>query len=88
MDGLSSLINIKELYLHHNLIRKITQLENMRFLTKLYLDHNCICRLEGLEGCPNLQELSIAAQYLPPLVDFTFDDHSVAAISVISLVIL
>jgi len=88
IDGLLNLTKLTELHLHHNLIRKITQLENMPLLTKLYLDHNCISKLEGLERCSRLEELSLACQYLPPLVEFTFDDHSIATISVLRFMII
>jgi len=83
IDGLLNLKRITELHLHHNLIRKICQLGNMPSLTKLYLGHNCISRLEGLDNCSHLKELSLASQYLPPLVNFSFDDHSIAGISVL-----
>jgi len=88
MDGINGLKRITELHLHNNLIRKITGLDKLPFLSKLYLHNNCISKLEGLEGCPNLTELSLSYQYLPPNIEFSFDEHSLAVISVFFLLFL
>ena len=46
-----------------------------------YLDRNCIQVVEGLEGVP-LEELHISHQQLPPDVQLTFEQKSLATLAV------
>lgn len=80
MAGVEDLLHLTELYLHHNLIRKIEHLEKLALLKKLSLSYNCISRLEGLEGNHLLEDLDLAHQMLPPSTLFTFDEHSLVSI--------
>ncbi|CDW88312.1 leucine-rich repeat protein [Stylonychia lemnae] len=55
--------------------------EGLVNLKRLYLEKNCIVRLEGLQNCRKLEELYLSKQTLPNDVEFTFDDYTLAAIS-------
>lgn len=57
-------------------------MESLVNLKKLYLEKNCITKLEGLQNCSKLEELYLSKQTLPTIVEFTYDDYSLAAISV------
>lgn len=50
-------------------------------LKKLYLEKNMISKLDGLDNCRKLEEIYLGNQELPPTVEFTFDEYSLAAIS-------
>jgi Leucine-rich repeat (LRR) protein len=54
-------------------------LEGLSGLRKLYIEKNRISRLEGLTESRNLEELYLSQQ--DTLVDFTFDEYSLAAIA-------
>jgi protein phosphatase 1 regulatory subunit 42 len=63
-------------------------LDRLACLKKLYLEKNCISRLEGLQNCRQLEELYLSKQTLPPELEFTFDDYSLAAISVTNIMVV
>jgi hypothetical protein len=53
---------LTHLYLQHNAITKIENLEALQNLQKLYLGYNNIIVVEGLENMKKLQELHIENQ--------------------------
>lgn len=82
MRGFDKLNLLTQLNLDDNRIFKITGLESLVNLRKLTLEKNCISRLEGLTGCRKLEELYLGKQTLPPEVEFSFDEYSLATLSV------
>ncbi len=73
--------NITHLYLQHNKIKKLENLESLVNLTKLYLDNNNIEVVENLETMTKLEELYLSNQELPENVCMSFDESSMKAIS-------
>jgi protein phosphatase 1 regulatory subunit 42 len=57
-------------------------MESLVHLTKLYIERNCISKLEGLQNCQSLEELYLNDQKLSKTQEFTFDDYSMATLSV------
>ena len=70
-----------QLNLYENQIDQMEGLTEMVNLKKLYLEKNMISKLDGLDNCRKLEELYLGNQELPPTVEFTFDEYSLAAIS-------
>lgn len=58
------LSQLKCLYLHYNVVRKIENLEGCPLLDTLNLDHNFITVIENLDAVPDLHTLSIAHNML------------------------
>ena len=56
--------NLSYLYLQNNRIAAVPEIAIPK-LKKLYLDENHIDYVAGFEGCPQLEELSLARQNLP-----------------------
>jgi protein phosphatase 1 regulatory subunit 7 len=59
IEGLETLVNLKELYLSQNFIEKIENLQNLKQLEILDLAHNRIEKLENLENNTLLTDLWI-----------------------------
>lgn len=70
------------LYLQHNNITKIENLESLQNLQKLYLGHNNIIIIEGLENTKQLQELHVESQKIPFGESLCFEPRSAFALSV------
>lgn len=70
------------LYLQHNTITKIENLESLENLQKLYLGHNNIIVVEGLENTKKLQELYIESQKIPLGESLCFEPRSAFILSV------
>lgn len=68
-----------QLSLYNNSLTKIEGLQSLSQLKRLYLEKNKIKRLEGLENCRFLEEINMSDQNIEEA--FTFDEYSVAAIS-------
>ena len=83
LSSLGQLTSLTHLYLQNNKIERIQGLSagNLPNLTKLYLGHNCIALLEGLERLPQLRELRLPYQTLPPGERLLFDPRSLLALS-------
>lgn len=58
---------LKILYLHNNLIRKIENVGRLKQLQYLNLTLNCIERIENLENCENLNKLDFTANFIGDL---------------------
>lgn len=70
------------LYLQHNAITKMENLESLQNLQKLYLGHNNIIVVEGLENTKKLQELHIESQRIPLGELLCFEPRSILTLSV------
>lgn len=70
------------LYLQHNAITKMENLESLGNLQKLYLGYNNIIVVEGLENMKKLQELHIESQMIPSGESLCFEPRSALALSV------
>ncbi|EDV23399.1 uncharacterized protein TRIADDRAFT_27741 [Trichoplax adhaerens] len=79
-NKLINLFNLTHLYLQNNNITKLPSLHSLKKLTKIYLGGNEIAVLEGLEKLPNVIELRIENQRLPPGEKLLFDPRSLATI--------
>ena len=80
IDNLAEYLgSVTNLYLHHNLIKKIENLDFLKTLKFLILSHNQIKRIENLRGLANLKLLDLSynsidviedAKELPPSIVF------------------
>jgi protein TilB len=59
--------DLKILYLHNNLIRKIENVGRLKQLEYLNLTLNCIEKIENLENCENLNKLDFTANFIGDL---------------------
>ena len=80
-DPFKSLANIVQLNLYENQIDQMEGFLEMVNLKRLYLEKNQISKLDGLDNCRKLEEIYLGNQEVPPGVEFTFDEYSLAAIS-------
>lgn len=76
------LTELTHLYLQHNRIKRLENLNGLKNLRKLYLGGNEISRLENVEQLPRLEELHIDRQLFPDGEQFTFDMNSLLALAV------
>jgi protein phosphatase 1 regulatory subunit 42 len=72
---------LTHLYLQHNRITRMENLNNLHRLTKLYLSYNSISVVEGLEELTQLTELHIASQNLPKGEKLHFDPRTLKTLS-------
>ena len=64
MLGLQQNPDLRNLYLHENLITKIEGLENLRELRQINLSKNLISQISGLENCAKLDSILIVGNRL------------------------
>jgi Leucine-rich repeat (LRR) protein len=57
IDGLDHCQQLRSLYLHENLIRKMSGLDKLHELVSLNLSDNSITKIEGLDGNQKLETL-------------------------------
>lgn len=77
-----NLTELTHLYLQHNRIKRMENLNGLNNLRKLYLGGNEISRLENVEQLPRLEELHIDRQRIADGERFTFDMKSLLAVAV------
>lgn len=77
-----NLTDLTHLYLQHNRIKRMENLNGLNSLRKLYLGGNEISRLENVEHLPRLEELHVDRQRLADGERFTFDIKSLLALAV------
>lgn len=82
MDGL---VNLSNLYLQRNNIKKIQNLDTLTQLKKLYLGQNEISVVENLQKLINLEELYIEKQNLSNGDSLCFDPRSIDGLAVTSI---
>lgn len=75
-------MNLTHLYMQHNKIRKLENLDCLLNLRKLYVGYNCISVIEGLENVENLVELHVENQSLTIGETLCFEPRSSITLSV------
>lgn len=75
-------MNLTHLYMQHNKIRKLENLDCLQNLRKLYVGYNCISVIEGLENVENLVELHVENQSLTIGETLCFEPRSSITLSV------
>jgi len=68
-EGLSSCVNLRELYLSHNGLKNISGLSQCTHLQILDLTANQITKIENLEECVELEELWVGSNFVESLDD-------------------
>lgn len=73
---------LTHLYLQHNNLTKIENLDSLTNLVKLYLGYNSISVVEGLENLTFLKELHIEKQRLDLGESLCFEPRTLITLSV------
>lgn len=82
IEKLDGLVNLSNLYLQRNKIRKIENLNKLTKLRKLYLGQNEISVIENLDDLVYLEELYVEKQNLSNGDSLCFDPRSINKLAV------